>query len=568
VENSAFNELARQLAARLESEHGAAAAPDLSGATDDVVELSAVTETREPPGEAPEWLAQPEPPARGETRRDRALLDLLPVGVLIYRLDRLLYANRAFLERIGYHSLHALEEAGGLDALYVEPGVSSASSTSDTGTPVTISASEDWSGRAPMAATDARLYTISWDDDSALALICSGTPTGAAAVAAAIAPAVASSEPSAVGHANAEELGAILDTTAEGIVMFDAEGNLNSCNRSAEALFGYDGETLVQRNLAELFAPESRRVVQDYLESIKGAGFASLLDHGRDALARVRGGGIIPVSMTMGRTRPEGPNFFAVFRDLSQTKKSESELQQARRLADRAANARADMLARISHDVRTPLNAIIGFAEVMIGERFGSLGNERYAEYMKDIRASGERVIAIINDLLDLSRIETGKLDLAFANQNLNELVESCVAVMQPQANRERIIIRTSLAHALPPVIADARALRQITLNLIGNSIHLAKAGGQVIVSTALSDFGEVVLRVRDTGHGLNDNEVAAAMEPFRNHAPSDRASDSGVSLSLTKALVEANRAQFHIKPGAHSGTLIEVVFSYDMARA
>ncbi len=94
----------------------------------------------------------------------------------------------------------------------------------------------------------------------------------------------------------------------------------------------------------------------------------------------------------------------------------------------------------------------------------------------------------MVDDLSDLSRIETGKIDLAFANQNLNELVESCVAVMQPQANRERIIIRTSLAHTLPPVVADARALRQIALNLIGNSIQLAKAGGQVIVSTALSD--------------------------------------------------------------------------------
>src|SRR4029078_10982085 len=168
-----------------------------------------------------------------------------------------------------------------------------------------------------------------------------------------------------------------------------------------------------------------------------------------------------------------GPNFFAVFRDLSTARKTESELQQARRLADRAANANADILARISPEVRTPLNAIIGFAEVMIGERFGALGNERYVEYMKDIRASGERVISIINDLLDLSRIETGKLDLSFTNQNRNELVESCVAVMQPQANRERIIIRTSLAHTLPPVVADARALRQITLNLIGNSIQL-----------------------------------------------------------------------------------------------
>jgi len=469
---------------------------------------------------------------------------------------------------MGYPSLQALEEAGGLDALYVEPGVSTASSTSDTGTPVTISATQASPDHAPASPTDARLYTISWDGDSALALICSGARAEGADIAAAIAEAIPAPEPpSAVGHANAEELGAILDTTAEGIVMFDAEGNINSCNRSAEALFGYDGDELVQRNLAELFAPESQRVVLDYLESIKGAGVASL-EPGRDALGQVRGGGLIPLSMTMGRTRPDGPNFFAVFRDLSQTKKNESELQQARRLADRAANAKADMLARISHEVRTPLNAIIGFAEVMIGERFGGLGNERYVEYMKDIRASGERVIAIINDLLDLSRIETGKLDLAFAHQNLNDLVESCVAVMQPQANRERIIIRTSLAHALPPVVADARALRQITLNLIGNSIHLANAGGQVIVSTALSDFGDVVLRVRDTGHGLNDNEVAAAMEPFRTHPPSDQASDSsGVSLSLTKALVEANRAQFHIKTGAHSGTLIEVVFSPAMAR-
>jgi signal transduction histidine kinase len=133
---------------------------------------------------------------------------------------------------------------------------------------------------------------------------------------------------------------------------------------------------------------------------------------------------------------------------------------------------------------------------------------------------------------------------------------------MQPQANRSRIIIRTSLSHLAPVVTADARALRQITLNLIGNSIHLANAGGQVIVSTALSDEGDVVLRVRDTGHGLNDSELAAAMEPFSQQGPNDLAPDgAAVSLSLTKALVEANRARFQIKTAPSSGTLIEVVF-------
>jgi PAS domain S-box-containing protein len=563
VENSAFNELARQLAARLENETGAS--PETPGASDapEAVAEPPAAEASEPAGNRPDWLSQPEQPPRGETARDKVLLDLLPSGVLIYRLDRLLYANPAFLDRVGYDSLHALEDAGGLDALLVEPGVSSASSTSDTGTPVTISATQSSAEHAPPSATDAHLHAISWDGESAHALICSHPRVEPKAI-----EEIAATEPSRAGHANAEELGAILDTTAEGVVMFDAQGNLNSCNRSAEALFGYDGDDLVQRNLAELFAPESQREVQDYLESIRDDGVASLLDHGREVLGRVREGGLIALSMTMGRTQADSPNFFAVFRDLSQTKKSEAELLQARRLADRSVNAKADVLARISHEVRTPLNAIIGFAEVMIDERFGALGNERYVEYMKDIRASGERVIAIINDLNDLSRIETGKLDLSFANQNLNDLVEQCVAVMQPQANRERIIIRTSLAHTLPPVVADARALRQIALNLIGNSIHLANAGGQVIVSTALSDFGDVVLRVRDTGHGMNDNEVAAAMEPFRTQAPTDQTSGSGVNLSLTKALVEANRAQFQIKTGGHSGTLIEVTFGRTMARA
>src|SRR5262249_17632870 len=161
---------------------------------------------------------------------------------------------------------------------------------------------------------------------------------------------------------------------------------------------------ITKRNLSELFAPESQRVVLDYLESIKEDAATSLLDAGRDVLGRVSQGGIIPLSMTMGRTRANGPNFFAVFRDQSQSKKGDSELREVRRLAEREATAKADMLALISHEVRAPLNAIIGFAEVMIGERFGPLANERYAEYLKDIRASGERVITIINDLTELSR--------------------------------------------------------------------------------------------------------------------------------------------------------------------
>jgi len=397
--------------------------------------------------------------------------------------------------------------------------------------------------------------------------------TGADAVdAAPVAP--ESSEPTAeAGDSDdtteAEELATILDATTEGIVIVDDGGRILSCNSSAEALFGCSDNEIAALGLADLFAPESQRAALDYFESVKTADVASLLEHGREMLGRARDGGAIPLSMTMGRTRPGGERFFATFRDLSQIRKNESELAQARRQAERSMTAKADILSRISHEVRMPLNAIIGFADVMIEERFGALGNERYVEYMKDIRASGQHVMAIIDDLLDLSRIETGKMEMSFASQDLNSLVEQCVAVMQPQANRERIIIRSSLAHALPAVKADARALRQITLNLIGNSIHLANPGGQVIVSTAVTDFGDIALRIRDTGPGLNDNEIAAALEPFRTPPAADRTSDTAaISLSLTKALVEANRARFNIKTAPHSGTLIEVVFSHASAIA
>lgn len=368
---------------------------------------------------------------------------------------------------------------------------------------------------------------------------------------------------------DAEELATILDATTEGIVIVDEAGRVLSCNRSAEALFGCSDSEIAALSVADLFAPESQHAALEYLESVKTAGVASLLEHGREMLGRARDGGTIPLSVTMGRTRPGGERLFATFRDLSQIRKNESELAQARRQAERSMTAKADILSRISHEVRMPLNAIIGFADVMIEERFGALGNERYVEYMKDIRASGQHVMAIIDDLLDLSRIETGRMEMSFASQDLNSLVEQCVAVMQPQANRERIIIRSSLAHALPAVKADARALRQITLNLIGNSIHLANPGGQVIVSTAVTDFGDIALRIRDTGPGLNDNEIAAALEPFRTPPAADRTSDTAaISLSLTKALVEANRARFNIKTAPHSGTLIEVVFSHASAIA
>ncbi len=248
---------------------------------------------------------------------------------------------------------------------------------------------------------------------------------------------------------------------------------------------------------------------------------------------------------------------------LEAAKKREEELRTVAREAQKAAAAKAEFVGKVSHEIRTPLNAITGFTEVIMAERFGPIGNERYRDYLKDVHAAGMHIVALLNDLLDLSKIESGQLNLNFVNVGLNELTQQCVGIMQPQASHARIIIRTSLAPGLPQVVADERSLRQIVLNLLSNSIKFTGPGGQVIVSTAFADSGEAVLRVRDTGVGMSEKDVEAALEPFRQTATAGSwgSGGTGLGLPLTKALAEANRAHFSIKSAPNAGTLIEVAF-------
>jgi PAS domain S-box-containing protein len=508
---------------------------------------------------APQIDAEPTPSAfASHTGADAAqknaealtVLERLPVGVLIHRNEQLLYANRAFLEWTGYADLAAVTEAGGLDRLVVDPQAGSLDRLNGTGKTFTVAART-----GETITCEGRLYSVPWQGENALMLALIRTAAAERSRDAEIALRAAESE--------IRELRSILDTATDGIVVVDRAGLILSLNRPAEALFGYEYHEIARRPFTELFAPESEPLARDYLDSLSTNGVASALNAGREVIGRVRQGGLIPLFMTIGRIGDGMPKFCAVLRDITQWKRAEEDLINARRSAERASSQKSDFLAKISHEIRTPLNAVLGFSEVILNEQFGALGNERYREYMRDIHASGEHLVSLINDLLDLSKIEAGKLDLVFAPVNLNELVRGCVALMQPQANASRIIIRSSLSPNLPPVTADARSVRQIVLNLLSNSIKFTGAGGQVIVSTAASDRGEAVLRVRDTGHGMTEKEIETAMEPFRQLATSTRhgSGGTGLGLPLTKALAEANRASFAIKSQKDAGTLVEVVF-------
>jgi signal transduction histidine kinase len=234
-----------------------------------------------------------------------------------------------------------------------------------------------------------------------------------------------------------------------------------------------------------------------------------------------------------------------------------------------AAMRRLDFLAKVSHEVRTPLNSILGFTELMLEERLGAIGNARYKGYVEDIHQSGLYALSLLNDLLDISKIDAGKFDLDFTVVDVPELVEACVNSLQPLAKRERILLRTSLAPNLPAVIADRRRLKQILLNLLSNAIKFTNAGGQVIVSARLIDGEDLRLRVHDSGVGMTKDEVAAAMQPFHQLDTAPRKqTGTGLGLPVTKALVESNRARLLITSERGAGTSADVIFAKDRLMA
>jgi len=226
---------------------------------------------------------------------------------------------------------------------------------------------------------------------------------------------------------------------------------------------------------------------------------------------------------------------------------------------------RLDFLAKVSHEVRTPLNSILGFTELMLEERLGPINNPRYKGYMEDIHQSGLYALSLLNDLLDISKIEAGKFELDFTAVDVLELVEDCVNSLQPIAKRERIVLRTSLPPNLPSVLADRRRLKQIILNLLSNAIKFTNQGGQVIVGAKLSDDGEFRLRVHDSGVGMTADEIKAAMQPFHQLDTAPRKqTGTGLGLPLTKALVDAHRARLVLTSEPGKGTSADVLFPHE----
>lgn len=550
-EHAAFREIARALGARFAGDADPDESPSPAGEAGEAGSGGSVT-----PFPAPSARPAEPAPAAGDAAVV-ATLERLPGGVLVYRGASVLFANRSLLDLAGFSDLAALTAAGGLGRLFgglapherrAEESPAILTDASGRSLGVDIQGSEiDWRG-AP-----ARLLLVR---DAAAS---EGSRERAALEVA-----------DAFAGARAADAQAVLDSLEDGIVTLDRNARIVGLNRSAATLFGLDPREIVGSGILGLFAPESAVVV---LAGLHGTGAPPPCGvTGRTAA------GPVPLTIRVAPLpgRDDGRMSMTI-REVRAGRPLAAEPVQARRAADYAGARTSDFLARISHEIRTPMNGILGFADMMLAEPFGPLGHERYRDYLGDIHASGSHVLGLVDDLLDLARIEAGRMDLTPAEIPLNDLVSQCVALLQPQAMRDRIVVRTSFSDDLSPLVADERSVRQAALNVIANAIAFTEAGGQVIVSTTMADRGEIALRVRDTGIGMTADEVETALEPFRQIAlagvprgkaagkgvgkGAGRGTGTGLGLPLTKALVEANHGRFRIESRKDEGTLVEMLF-------
>jgi two-component system cell cycle sensor histidine kinase PleC len=240
---------------------------------------------------------------------------------------------------------------------------------------------------------------------------------------------------------------------------------------------------------------------------------------------------------------------------------------ESRRRAEEANLAKSRFLATMSHELRTPLNAILGFSEIIKGEILGPIGNANYKDYVGDIHTSGQHLLNLINEILDLSRIEAGRYELHEEPVNLVYVVEECHHLMQLRAKAKNITVTEDYDRTLPRLWADERAVRQIALNLISNAIKFTPNGGEIAIRVGWTSGGGQFLSIRDNGPGIPEEEIPIVLSAFGQGSIAIKSAERGAGLGLpiVQALMQMHDGAFELKSKLREGT--EVIATFPQSR-
>lgn len=363
-------------------------------------------------------------------------------------------------------------------------------------------------------------------------------------------------------------LTSIFDVSEVGIIVTDHNRRIVKVNDSFIRIYGWNRNDLVGGDFINIVADDERdQARQNHEEFIRGG----IRSSGEMKLAR-KNGSVANALFTTATLELSQRRRFQVttIMDITLRKQMEYSLRIAKEQADAANHAKSAFLANMSHELRTPLNAIIGFSEMMIKHTFGPLGHDKYGEYLDDIHMSAKHLLEIINEVLDMSKIEAGKVELDEQEIDMHGLIDSVIRIMANRAFSSGLDIKDMVDPKLPVLYADPRLVRQILINLITNAIKYSHKEGSIEVIARMDEQNNMLLIVRDHGIGIPKDRIKEAMEPFGQiHDPtrSNTQQGTGLGLPLTKAMAELHGGKLSLESDKGKGTTVTIRLPRDRVR-
>ncbi|MFT4089500.1 MAG: ATP-binding protein [Asticcacaulis sp.] len=367
-----------------------------------------------------------------------------------------------------------------------------------------------------------------------------------------------------------------INSVSDAFVLWDRKGKLLMWNATFGQTFNIDERFLRQgtpRDLIEQVMQISIRRTQPTADNREGIVETELNDGRWIQISESRtaeggrvvsGTDITAVKLQEEMSRRGEEQLQGMVDKLEQSRRKEADLARKYELeklrAEAANQAKSAFLANMSHELRTPLNAINGFSEIMASEMFGQLGHERYKEYSADILSSGQHLLALINDILDMSKIEAGKFSLNFEPLAVDEVVDDTLRLIRQRAEKAGLKLRVHLPQ-LPEIEADFRALKQVLLNILTNAVKFTPSGGSVTIS-AVSTDNNVHLYIADTGIGIEAENLTRLAKPFEQieNQFSKTREGTGLGLALTKSLIELHDGTMEVDSNVGQGTTVSII--------
>lgn len=340
----------------------------------------------------------------------------------------------------------------------------------------------------------------------------------------------------------------LIENMNDAFIMQDETGTITYVNQQLGEIGGIPADELIGRKWTDMLDEENRTVVlhhNDFRKQGKGSSYELQfqMNNGKQIDALVSG---TPIFDSRGNFRGS----FALLVDISKRKRAERQLQEAKEAAEAANRAKSDFLTRMSHELRTPLNAVIGFSQLLVEQHFGKL-NAKQISFLGEIAHGGSHLLNLINDILDISKVESGRMDLNISIVGLNELLENNLNLMQPEAKKKDVTFNKYIPAALlgTEILADEVKLRQILLNLLTNAIKFSPLKSQIEIRMSQTR-GELIIGIKDMGIGINPKDHDRIFEPFEqvDNSPTRLYSGTGIGLALTKRLVELHGGRIWVE--------------------